>query len=101
MRSRSSTWSTARIRATCGALESARSAGEAWLQRFRGFRANASRKSHEELDKSTELDRGDVDELAREMAELSEAFDLRVIGGCCGTDQEHLAAIAACGGARS
>jgi S-methylmethionine-dependent homocysteine/selenocysteine methylase len=75
-------------------LEAAREAGECWLSRFRGFRANASRKSHEELDNSTELDRGDTDELARELASMQEIYDLKVIGGCCGTDHEHMAAIA-------
>lgn len=76
-------------------LEAARSAGESWLTRFRGFRANASRKSHEELDNSTELDRGDTDELATELAGMQEAYGLCVVGGCCGTDHEHMRAIAA------
>lgn len=75
-------------------LEAAREAGESWLDRFRGFRANASTKSHEELDNSTELDRGNVQELAREIAGMRETYGLRAIGGCCGTDHEHLAAIA-------
>lgn len=69
--------------------------GENWLGRFRGFRANASRKSHDELDECPELDRGDPDALAREVAEMKRTFDLRVVGGCCGTDAEHIAAIAA------
>jgi S-methylmethionine-dependent homocysteine/selenocysteine methylase len=77
------------------ALEAARAADAAWLGRFRGLRANASRKSHAELDESTELDRGDVAALARHMAELRDTFDLAVVGGCCGTDHEHLAAMAA------
>ena len=76
------------------ALDAAREAGESWLPRFRGFRANASRMSHAELDESPELDRGDVDELAREVASMHEAYSLRVVGGCCGTDHEHIAAIA-------
>ena len=76
-------------------LEAARESNEGWLSRFRGFRANASRKSHAELDESTELDRGNPEELAREMAELRARYGLRVIGGCCGTDVEHLSAIAA------
>ena len=75
-------------------LEAARSEGARWLSRFRGFRANASTRSHEELDNSTELDRGDVQQLARQMAEMQAEFGLRVVGGCCGTDHEHLAAIA-------
>ncbi len=75
-------------------LEAARANGESWLSRFRGFRANASAKSHDELDNSTEIDRGDVQKLADQMAEMQADYDLCVIGGCCGTDHEHLAAIA-------
>jgi homocysteine S-methyltransferase len=76
-------------------LEAARASGEEWLARFRGFRANASRRSHAELDDSPELDRGDAAELAREIAALRHRYGLRVVGGCCGTDVEHLRAIAA------
>jgi homocysteine S-methyltransferase len=36
-----------------------------WLTRFRGMRGNASRRSHAELDQSTELDSGDPEELGR------------------------------------
>jgi homocysteine S-methyltransferase len=39
-------------------LAAGREGDEAWLDRIKGFRANASNKSHEELDNSTELDRG-------------------------------------------
>jgi hypothetical protein len=37
------------------------------------------------------LDRGDIDELGRLYAALASVVDLRVIGGCCGTDHEHVA----------
>lgn len=77
-------------------LRAAADAGAGWLPRLRGFRANASTKSHAELDDSTELDRGDPADLARHMAALRTAYGLRVIGGCCGTDAEHLLAIADC-----
>jgi homocysteine S-methyltransferase len=76
------------------ALRAAADAGAPWLSRFRGFRTNASRKSHAELDEATELDRGDVGELAARMRELRERYGLTVLGGCCGTDAEHLRAIA-------
>ena len=76
-------------------LEAARQRGEPWLKRFRGFRANASAKSHQELDEATELDRGDVADLAARVAGLRGRYDLWAIGGCCGTDAEHLGAIAA------
>lgn len=76
-------------------LDRARERGEAWLSRFRGFRTNASAKSHQELDEATELDRGDVTDLARRMADLWRRHELWAVGGCCGTDAEHLRAIAA------
>ena len=39
-------------------------AGE-WRERIRSLRANASTKSHAELDEATELDAGDPDDLER------------------------------------
>lgn len=70
--------------------------GEPWLDRVKGIRANASALSHAELDESTELDRGDIDQWATEYNWLNTVLpDLRVVGGCCGTDHEHVAALAA------
>jgi homocysteine S-methyltransferase len=70
-------------------------AGAPWLDRVKAVRANASALSHAELDAATELDRGDVAALAHHHTELRATLpDLRVIGGCCGTDHEHVAAIA-------
>lgn len=66
----------------------------AWTSRIRGIRANASRLSHAELDAAPELDRGDIDELTAHYDDLHQRLDLRVVGGCCGTDAEHVAAIA-------
>lgn len=69
-------------------------AGAAWLDRVGGFRANASAKSHAELDEATELDIGDPPDLARRCAALrKELKQLRVLGGCCGTDHRHVGAI--------
>lgn len=66
-----------------------------WTKRIRGLRANASCKSHAELDEATELDRGSPQELGREHKELKRVFThLNVFGGCCGTDEEHVLAIA-------
>jgi homocysteine S-methyltransferase len=66
-----------------------------WLQRVAGIRANASQKSHAELDESDELDCGDPDELAARYRELQDALPrLAVVGGCCGTDERHVAAVA-------
>ncbi len=68
--------------------------GAAWSSRVRGVRANASRSSHAELDAAEELDRGDIGELAGLYTALDRVLDLRVVGGCCGTDIEHVTAIA-------
>jgi len=68
---------------------------EPWVERVQAIRANASTMSHAELDEATELDRGDVPGLAGHYAQLQRTLPhLRVVGGCCGTDHEHVAAIA-------
>jgi homocysteine S-methyltransferase len=66
------------------------------LERIRGLRANASTKSHAELDESETLDAGDPAGLAAEYQSIRRALpNLNVIGGCCGTDHRHIAAICA------
>jgi homocysteine S-methyltransferase len=66
------------------------------LERVRGLRANASSKSHEELDESEELDQGDPDELAEQYRDLRRLWpSLTVVGGCCGTDHRHVDAVCA------
>lgn len=75
---------------------SALAPGEDWAQRIRGVRANASRMNHAELDEAEELDRGDPVELASDYSTLRERHpQLTVLGGCCGTDLEHIAEISA------
>lgn len=55
-----------------------------------------SRLSHAELDNSTELDDGDPAEFGVQLATLHAAHgQIGVLGGCCGTDIRHIAAIAA------
>ena len=71
-------------------------AGEPWVRRLRGLRANASTKSHAELDEATELDDGNPRELGRQYRALRDRLPhLVVLGGCCGTDHRHIAAITA------
>ena len=66
-------------------------AGESWTERIRGLRANASMKSHAELNESAELDVGNPTELSRQHRELLSRFkSLSVLGGCCGTDHRHV-----------
>jgi S-methylmethionine-dependent homocysteine/selenocysteine methylase len=65
-----------------------------WTERIRGVRANASRMSHAELDASEDLDAGDPAELAARYVELRDRLPaLSILGGCCGTDARHVAAI--------
>jgi S-methylmethionine-dependent homocysteine/selenocysteine methylase len=67
-----------------------------WCDRIVGIRANASRMSHAELDAATELDEGNPTELAAQYLALRERLpNAAVLGGCCGTDDRHVAAIAA------
>jgi homocysteine S-methyltransferase len=69
-------------------------AGEAWTRRIHGVRANASVKSHAELDQSETLDAGNPRDLGRRYRDLRRAFPaIRILGGCCGTDHRHVAAI--------
>jgi homocysteine S-methyltransferase len=69
-------------------------AGGAWVQRIRALRANASTRSHAELDAATALDIGDVPDLADRYRRLRAPLPgLNVLGGCCGTDLRHLRAI--------
>jgi S-methylmethionine-dependent homocysteine/selenocysteine methylase len=65
--------------------------GENWTDRIRGLRANASRKTHADLDASTSLDAGDPRELALQYRDLrGKMRNLNVLGGCCGTDHRHI-----------
>lgn len=65
-----------------------------WRHRVAGLRANASARSHAELDDATELDDGDPHDLAAQHRALREHLPaVRVLGGCCGTDARHVAAI--------
>jgi S-methylmethionine-dependent homocysteine/selenocysteine methylase len=67
-----------------------------WRDRLRGIRANASKRSHAELDEATDLDDGNPIELATEYRALRELLPkLAVVGGCCGTDHRHVGAMCA------
>jgi S-methylmethionine-dependent homocysteine/selenocysteine methylase len=68
--------------------------GEPWVDRIRGLRANASSKSHAELDEATELDAGDPADLGGQYRALRPHLRMaNVVGGCCGTDQRHVAEV--------
>jgi homocysteine S-methyltransferase len=66
----------------------------AWVARVRGIRANASRRSHAELNEAPDLDDGNPVELGEQYAALLRSLpQICVLGGCCGTDHRHVAAI--------
>jgi len=68
--------------------------GAPWLERIRGLRANASCRSHAELDESLDLDAGNPEELGGQYRQLRRKLTkLQILGGCCGTDHRHVEAI--------
>jgi homocysteine S-methyltransferase len=65
-----------------------------WLDRIKGMRSNASTATHAELDDADELDAGDLAVLVPAHRALEELLpSLEVVGGCCGTDSSHVAAL--------
>ncbi|MET0517842.1 MAG: homocysteine S-methyltransferase family protein [Burkholderiaceae bacterium] len=75
-------------------FESAVSHAGTWRERIQGLRANASMLSHAELDVMTQLDSGDPNDLADRYRRLRGPLSrLNVLGGCCGTDHRHVAAM--------
>ncbi len=72
-------------------FEDAIVAGEDWVRRIRGLRANSSCKSHAELDASTSLDDGNPVLLGAQYRQLRMKMPrMTVLGGCCGTDFRHV-----------
>ncbi len=69
--------------------------GDAWVARVRGVRANASTRSHQELNEAPDLDDGDPLELGGQYGALLRRHRwINVLGGCCGTDHRHVEQIA-------
>lgn len=68
---------------------------QGWARRIRGIRANASRRSHAELDEASELDAGNPHELAGQYVAIAGQMPwLNIFGGCCGSDLRHVTEIA-------
>ena len=64
---------------------------QGWVKRIQGIRANPSRLSHDELDNCTELQRGDTKEYGSYFGQIREEFPwIKIMGGCCGTNEEHV-----------
>ena len=68
--------------------------GGSWQERVHGFRPNASTLTHAELDVMDELDEGDLPLLISAFERLRTHLpNLAIVGGCCGTDARHVAAL--------
>ena len=62
--------------------------------RLRGIKTNTSPKSPQVLAALGRLDPEDPRRFADELAALHRQTGFKVLGGCCGTDQCHIAALA-------
>ncbi len=60
------------------------------FERLIGCQANASSLEHCELDEADQLEADSVSEWGRLMLELNSRYGVKILGGCCGTDGEHL-----------
>ena len=64
-------------------------------ERLLELKSNASPSSSEELVKLDHLEGDDPERFAAGMWEIHRDFGLRILGGCCGTDDRHMRALAA------
>lgn len=64
-------------------------------ERFCGIQSNSSPLSSAELDNAIELHCSDSNELAQDIMGLRSVINqIKIVGGCCGTDNKHLEKIA-------
>jgi len=63
------------------------------LSRLIGFQGNASSLDHAQLDGAGSLKADEISDWGRRMIELNKKFSVKILGGCCGTNCEHLAFI--------
>jgi S-methylmethionine-dependent homocysteine/selenocysteine methylase len=64
------------------------------IERIMGFQANTSAKRPEELDGLSYLDTAAPLEFAQSIVSLNKRFGIKILGGCCGTDNRHIEEIA-------
>jgi homocysteine S-methyltransferase len=82
-------------RVYAAALSQARTQDAAIGERIIGLQANTSAKSPEELDGLESLDGETPAPFAAAMLDIRRRFGAKVLGGCCGSDERHIEAIAA------
>lgn len=62
-------------------------------KRLFGIQANASSKSPEELDTLENLDADSPANWASGMVDLNKKYNLKILGGCCGTDARFISSV--------
>ena len=62
--------------------------------RFLGIQANTSPLSYAELDNSSDLKCSEPIQFAEDMLKLRYISNIKVFGGCCGTDNRHMEQLA-------
>lgn len=60
------------------------------LDRLIGIQANASSKDHDQLDGADQLQQDPLPEWGNNMLKLHKDYGLKILGGCCGTDDTYL-----------
>ena len=78
----------------CKALLQPFNRNETVRERFRGIQANTSPLSYAELDGAEDLHCSEPEDFAEEMLKLQRVADIKIWGGCCGTDCRHMACVA-------
>ena len=63
-------------------------------ERIVGLLANTAALTPEELNNSTELVAEAPETFGRSVANLQEEFGMKILGGCCGTDDRHIRSLA-------
>lgn len=64
-------------------------------QRIIGLLANTAALSPEELNESSSLVEEDPEAFGKSVADLHRQLGLKILGGCCGTDDRHIRSLAA------
>ncbi len=60
------------------------------FERLLGFQANASSLNHSELERASQVKADDLTNWGETMLKLNREFGVKILGGCCGTGEEHL-----------
>lgn len=77
------------------ALENTVNLNSPQLNRFMGIQANASSLSPEELNNCGILHQEDFDQMIDQMIDLKETSGIKILGGCCGTNEAFIENLAA------